>query len=397
VSGGLTGGYAKVTGDISNAIDRIVELRDDLIPMTQTLAQVAAEFKDHDLTELYGIATNVQTIVGNLDLETVNNSITQAVETLTGMTNLDLIADSVDALTAQLVGVDLGQMSQNVSNIYDDAALMVTTMGEMDTMISIVTSRVDVLENIDLAAMETNVTAILGRLDLFENVPEVERGLSNLVAIVGELGNLMQLRQGVSNIVQELQNIDGLADVSTNVLDMKAILEGFGTWPTNFAAVVDDLSGADLSVMAGHLTNVQALVRAINLAGVEDELTNVVALLEKMDIDALTLTISDLTNRMAGVDFAAMGINVTNILGYVEKLNADELSITIAELTNRMAGADFVGMGDNITEVLGIVGELNAGNLSGTISNLNTQLGGVSLADMRDDSDQCSGDRRGDR
>lgn len=395
VTGGITSGYADVSESISNAIEKIEALRGEMIPMVTNVSDIAAQFTGLSMSDMYDTVTNVEAMVGGMgDLSQVGVDVSNAVATLEGMTNLTGVSDSVDALLAQMQGVDLAAMGSDVSNIMIDVQHSLSTLGNLDTVMSSVSNSVASLDGVDLAGMSGNLTNILSRLDVLD-VPDLKDDLTNLVAIVGGLGDLAVLQDNVSNIVDELNGITGLADVSTNVLLMKAKLDSFGEWPTNFSAVIDGLRDVDFNAMSGNLTNVLGLVRNIDTATLQSDIsfisnqlalvdliqmsfdiTNILEQVGSLDSGVMSEAVTALTNAMDGVNFADWGSGITNIETMVAALDSDAILSAVTQLTNAMAGVDFAVLG-NISNILDAVGGLGDASLDIMESNLVTVLTAV--------------------
>lgn len=246
-------------------------------------------------------------------------------------TNVQDLAGKVSNLVERIGEADLTEVQNNVSNILD----VVGGIGDLSSGIS---NLVDNIGDIDLAEMGTNIIEILDGVGFLADATNIADNLADLAVLVTNLGDLAELRDGVTNIISKLESIEGLPEVSTNVQSLMAQMAGLTNLPSEVQRLADGLDAANLAQMQAEITSVSNMIGALGTASLPDiwkTVTNVQA--NVAGLGTLSSSVSNLNTALGDVSLAEMSANLTNVQAIVQGIgDMESLSSNVTALAAQM-------------------------------------------------------------
>lgn len=397
--GGLAD-LASLTAAITNLTGALTNLP-DLVAMGTNLATLAQAMGGVDFNDLGDRMTNLAAVVNGMgDLNALKDQITNMVAAVSNMQDLNTLATNVSDLVAVLGGVDLTGLGNQITNL----TTLMTGMGDLTALQSQITNMVAAIQNMqDLSTLGSNVASLVQSLGVVDLADFGDR-MTNLTSAIASIGDLSQLQSDITNMVRVVDEMTDLNTLGSNVTALVQSLGGvdlaeFGTQMTNLTALMVNLG--DLTLLQDQITNMVAAIQSmqdlstlgsnvaslvqslgtVDLADFGARMTNLTAAIGS--IGDLTQLQNDITNMVAAVnsmqDLSVLGSNVASLVQSMGGVDLDQLGVRMTNLTAAIGGmADVTGLQTALSNIVVQLGDLtNLNALAGVNWDSITNLAGV--------------------
>ncbi|MFT5472453.1 MAG: hypothetical protein ACI856_000771, partial [Kiritimatiellia bacterium] len=440
---GSLGDVARDLAGITNAIARLSNVTN----IGAEIANITNALNGLDWSDIADIQSMLVSVTNELGTLEALTDIQQIVATLADVTNsvakldgLTNVPTQVDAMSAQLAGVDFLRLTADVGSLTNTMAVIDwDDIDEIRTEISNITNALGALPDLPgLLAEITNLT------NAFEELRSVTNVSSSIDAIVAAIGNVTfeSMASDVRVLTNEIArlNLDALGDIQRDVSDVTNLLQniqlddlaeiqrGIGEITSTFARVSFELLEEifeDTTFMTNLTGELQALVDSVNpllnltnsiqqLAGITNisgevsNITNALNGLNWADITEIQTLVRNMTNDLAllrnitgeiggltnliasgSSDLTNITTQVDDILTKVQDFNWEtilKVSDDVANITNaviQISGLEDVantlnGLTNAIVQLAGIT------NIGAEVGNLTNALSGLNWADVID-------------
>ncbi|MDE0837484.1 MAG: hypothetical protein OSB41_00370 [Kiritimatiellae bacterium] len=367
------------------AVGSLADVARDLAGLTNSIARlsnvtnIGAEIANitnalnglnwSDIGEIQSMLVSVTNELGTLE---ALNDIQQIVATLADVTNsvakldgLTNVPTQVDALSAQLAGVDFLQLTSDVGSLTNTMAVI--DWDDIDEIRAEIVTITNALGSLpDLPALLAEITNLTNAFEELQSVTNVSSSIDAIVAAIGNV-TFESMASDVRVLTNEIAqlNLDVMEDIQRDVSEVTNLLQGItfdslaeiqrgvSEITSTFARVSFELLEEifeDTTFMTNLTGELQALVDAVNPLL---DLTN--SIQELSGITNIGGQVSNITNALNGLNWA----DITDIQTLVRSMTNDvallrNIAGEIGGLTNLISAgsSDLTNMTTQVDDIL---------------------------------------------